>query len=62
MIERIEPMRVHKNVVISWLESHPEDEEHIVPEEYRGRLTEYLDALRNHPGQYFVGGQLKEDT
>jgi len=59
-IERTEPMRVHKRIVILWLEAHPEDEEQIVPEEWRGRLPEYLDALRKAPGEWFVNGTLEE--
>lgn len=59
-IERTEPMKIHKNMVIRWLESHPEDESHIVPDEFRGRLPEYLDTLRRAQGQYFIGGMLEQ--
>lgn len=55
-----QPMRIHKRIVISWLESHPEDAATLLPPEWQGRLEEYLEAMRKHPAEFIVDGELRE--
>lgn len=59
MIERTLPLRMHKNLVIQFLRSHPEDREMVIAG-WRGTIQEYIEALESSPGQYFVGGVLEE--
>lgn len=58
-IQRTEPMKLHKSIVIAVLRSHPEDRNILIPE-WKGTIEEYIQELENRPGQYFVGGQLEE--
>lgn len=57
---KFQPMRIHKRIVISWLESHPEDAATLLPPEWQGRLEEYLEAMKKHPAEFIVDGELKE--
>jgi hypothetical protein len=53
-------MKVHKNIVIRVLLTHPEDLALLAPA-WKGTVEELIDELKRRPGQYFVGGELEED-
>ena len=58
-IERTRTMKVHKNLVILMLRSHPEDREQLIPD-WPGTVEEYIAELERRPGEYFIGGVLEE--
>ena len=58
-IERTEPLRIHKNLVIRALREHPEDLEKITPS--FKTAAEAIAALEAHPGQWIVNGVLTVD-
>lgn len=58
-IERIEPMKMHKNLVILFLRDHPDELRAIFPDQFTD-AAEAIRALEANPGQWFVGGVLQE--
>lgn len=59
MSKHFEPMRMHKNVVIHFLEQHPEDLPNISPA-WTGTAAEFIAALKADPREWIVGGALAE--
>lgn len=57
-IERTEPMRVHKRLVINVLRAHPEDMNLVMPE-WPGTAEEFIAELEARPGEWFVDGVLE---
>lgn len=57
-IQRTEPMKIHKNVVIRFLLTHPEELSQLAPE-WSGTAEDLIAELERRPGQYFVGGVLE---
>lgn len=55
-----QPMKMHKNLVIHFLEVHPEDLPLISPE-WIGTAQELIDALKADPREWFVGGELQDE-
>jgi len=58
-IQRTEPMRIHKNVVIRLALTHPEDMPLIAPD-WTGTPEEFVAELERRDGEYFVGGVLED--
>lgn len=58
MIERTEPIRIHKNLVIRCLHEHPEDLAQIAPD-FKGSAKEFIAALTADPREWIVGGELR---
>lgn len=59
-IERTEPMRVHKSLVVQFLRTHPDEREQVIPG-WPGTIEEYVAELERRPGQFFVNGELVEE-
>lgn len=57
-IERTEPMKIHKRLVISLLRAHP-DRGELIPG-WPGTVEEFIAALEAAPGEWFVGGVLQD--
>lgn len=60
-IERTEPMKVHKNLVLKFLRDHPDEFRTVVGPDYQGTIEEYTSALESAPGQWFNGNTLEEE-
>lgn len=53
------PMKIHKRFVILLLRAHPEDRDKIIPG-WEGTVEEFIEALEQSPGEFFVDGELQE--
>lgn len=61
-IERTEPMKVHKNLVLKFLRDHPDEFRTVVGPGYQGTIEEYTSALESATGQWFNGNTLEEES
>jgi len=59
-IERVQPMQVHKGIVIQVLRRNPEDLAKVAPE-WKGTCDEYIEALEAAPQEWFVGDKFLTD-
>lgn len=50
-------LKVHKNLVVQFLELHPEDLKQVVPT-WEGTAKELITKLREHPAQWIIDGEL----
>lgn len=58
IIERTQPMWMHKRLVIQALELHPEDLSNIFPGGTFTTAREAIEAMQEHKGEWFVDGRL----
>lgn len=56
-----QPMRVHKSLVVQFLRTHPDEREQVIPG-WAGTIEEYIAELERRPGQFFVNGELVEES
>jgi hypothetical protein len=54
------PMKIHKELVVGLLMAHPEDLATIFPDGPYKTAQEAIEALRRHPGTWFVNGVLED--
>lgn len=54
-----EPMRIHKRLVIMFLQANPA-ELHAIAADWKGDAASYIKALEEHPGEWFLRGELLE--
>jgi hypothetical protein len=57
-IERTQPMRIHKNLVIKCLREHPEDLRQILGEQF-ATAEEAIVWLEKNPAEWIVNGVLE---